>query len=386
MNDFFPRLTDHIRQWIPVTESIPQPEQMAFVFSSEVISLPKAALQTVKNAVEAFYSISHSENYCRTLNLPEKPNSATDSSILMAYDFHIDDKGQLSLIEINTNASGFFLASLLYQSLNLKSVTADPLESLWNSLQQEWKAFHSKKAQPTRMAIVDDQIEKQNMYLEFQLFKSWMTQKGWPCELTEVDQLQFSNSVLMDAQNRQIDFVYNRWTDFLFAEKKSAALKAAYEANAACISPHPQEYLLLADKQRLIELAQPDTRAALKLTSEQQAALDAVLIPTYEVNKSDPDWLWTNRKKLFFKPKRSYGGKATYRGMSISKRTFEDVLKGDFLAQEYRPAPLHKEPWKYDLRFYVYRDQVQLAVARLYQGQVTNFSNSGGGFAAIQFI
>ncbi len=386
MNDFYVRLTENIRQWIPTAEPIPQPDQLAFVFSSEVVSIPKAAFEAVKKAVENFYAISHNENYRQALNLPEKPKSATDSSVLMAYDFHINAEGQLSLIEINTNASGYFLAALLYQTLNLKSVTENPLATLWQSFQQEWKAFNSKKPQPLRAAIVDDQIEKQNMYLEFQLFKYWLAKNGWPCEFSEVYQLQFASPLLMDAHKNEIDFVYNRWTDFTFAESKSAALKAAYEANVACISPHPQEYLLLADKQRLIELSQPEVRAALKLTADQLAAIDKVLIPTYEVNKSDPEWLWANRKKLFFKPKRSYGGKATYRGMSISRKTFEDVLKGDFLAQEYRPAPLYKEPWKYDLRFYVYRDQVQLAVARLYQGQVTNFSTSGGGFAAIQFI
>jgi hypothetical protein len=38
---------------------------------------------------------------------------------------------------------------------------------------------------------------------------------------------------------------------------------------------------------------------------------------------------------------------------------------------------------KLDLRNYVYRDQVQLVAARLYQGQTTNFRTPGGGFGAV---
>jgi len=383
MNDFFARLTKQIQDVLP-GETIPDSSQLAFVFSPEKVPVPQKILPVVEKAVETLYSLSHQKKYSTALGIPDGPAKATSSSILMAYDFHIDEVGRLSLIEINTNASGYFLSSLLYKTIGIEPLRANPLNVLWESFQAEWKAF-SNSSKPSCLAIVDDQIEKQNMRLEFHLYKSWIQSMGWPCELVDLSQLQFADAKLLDTNKNKIDFVYNRWTDFLFTDSKSSALKETYETSAACISPHPREYLLLADKQRLIDLTNPEIRKQLDLSADQIAAIDAVLIPTYEVKKSDPDWLWSNRKKLFFKPKRSFGGKATYRGMSISKKVFEDVLKGDFLAQEYRPAPTYNGSWKYDLRFYVYRDQIQLAIARLYQGQVTNFSTSGGGFAAIQF-
>ena len=46
----------------------------------------------------------------------------------------------------------------------------------------------------------------------------------------------------------------------------------------------------------------------------------------------------------------------------------------------------YMENWKFDLRFFTYRDQIQLAVARSYQGQVTNFSSRYGGLTAVEFI
>ncbi len=65
----------------------------------------------------------------------------------------------------------------------------------------------------------------------------------------------------------------------------------------------------------------------------------------------------------------------------------------DILIQKYVPAspvpgiapgdPLQN--WKFDLRFYVYRDEIQQIAARLYQGQVTNFASPLGGFTRVKF-
>ena len=65
----------------------------------------------------------------------------------------------------------------------------------------------------------------------------------------------------------------------------------------------------------------------------------------------------------------------------------------DILIQQFSPA--QKMPtddprsvltnWKFDLRFYVYADKIQLVVARIYQGQVTNFASPLGGFTMVRF-
>ena len=104
----------------------------------------------------------------------------------------------------------------------------------------------------------------------------------------------------------------------------------------------------------------------------------------------DPVALWSERKRWFFKPRRSHGGKAVYRGSSMSRGTFDSILAGDYLAQEMVPPPVvsfagEEEPLKYDLRFYAYRDRVQLACARLYRGQMTNAQSLGGGIAPIRW-
>ena len=88
----------------------------------------------------------------------------------------------------------------------------------------------------------------------------------------------------------------------------------------------------------------------------------------------------------------AFGAKQSYRGSSITRKNFDPMIDRGFIAQEFIPAPEKTfetpegpKKFKYDLRFYAYQDRVQSAVARLYQGQVTNLQTKDGGFACIRF-
>jgi hypothetical protein len=67
-------------------------------------------------------------------------------------------------------------------------------------------------------------------------------------------------------------------------------------------------------------------------------------------------------------------------------------MQEDILIQRYLPAqrmPVDDprsvlENWKFDLRCFAYEDEIQLIAARIYQGQVTNFSSSMGGFTLVR--
>jgi hypothetical protein len=90
-----------------------------------------------------------------------------------------------------------------------------------------------------------------------------------------------------------------------------------------------------------------------------------------------------------FKPRHAFGGKGVFRGSSISRGAFDGVIASDSLAQDFVPAPTVKiegVEFKYDLRFFAYRDRVHVACARLYQGQTTNATTPGGGVAAITWV
>src|SRR6185437_6522312 len=169
---------------------------------------------------------------------------------------------------------------------------------------------------------------------------------GWSAKIVDAETISSNATVLTG-----FDFVYNRFVDFYFARPTSAILRQAWQQQKILFSPHPREYLLLADKERLADFYKKKLDPSLLYTerirdltaNKAGDALDAVI-----------EGLWERRKHLFFKPRTMYGGKAAFRGNSISRRAFAEIFEGDFVAQEFLPAAeWHSR--KFDLRFFVYR-------------------------------
>ena len=120
-------------------------------------------------------------------------------------------------------------------------------------------------------------------------------------------------------------------------------------------------------------------------------ALIADIVPSTElITPENAEDIRARRKKLFFKPATGYGSKATYRGQNVTTRVFEEILAADYVAQTLVTPPSRSinvagtvQDLKYDLRCYAYAGEVQLTVARLWQGQTTNFRTPGGGFTPV---
>ena len=111
---------------------------------------------------------------------------------------------------------------------------------------------------------------------------------------------------------------------------------------------------------------------------------------TVAVEAGDSERFWPERKGWFFKPAAGFGSRAAYRGDKLTKRVFEEIGQGGYIAQQIVPPSEHAVPvagemqtMKADIRAYVYQGRVQLFAARLYQGQTTNFRTPGGGFAPV---
>ena len=115
------------------------------------------------------------------------------------------------------------------------------------------------------------------------------------------------------------------------------------------------------------------------------------LVPaTQRVTLDNAEALWSQRRKLFFKPAAGYGAKAAYRGNKLTRRVWSEILAGAYIAQALvLPAERAIEVdgvqtrLKFDLRAYTYDGRVQLLSARMYSGQTTNFRTPGGGFAPV---
>jgi hypothetical protein len=228
------------------------------------------------------------------------------------------------------------------------------------------------------------------MYPEFLCYKSLFEKWGCAVGIHDYTDLSYRNGALF-AGEKEIDFIYNRYCDFTLSDPSSKDLRHAYLGGVCGFSPNPKEYILLADKRRLVPMTQPGWLESVATSNISIDAIRDVLLPTWHIRDfSDASEIWRKRKQLFFKPPQSYGGKGAYRGASISRKVFSRVMDENTLIQQYVPAPKitfendnTAAEWKYDLRAYAYGSEVQLLVARIYQGQITNFSQNHGGYCPV---
>lgn len=237
------------------------------------------------------------------------------------------------------------------------------------------------------IAIVDDRPAQQYLLPEFRLFETLFRRHGFEAVIADAADLMVCHGNLWHGETR-IDLVYNRLTDFALADPAHTALREAYLNNTAVVTPHPQAHALYADKRNLTLLTDETFLRSLGLPAETVATLLGGIPRTVAVTPDKAEEFWSTRKRWFFKPAAGYGSKAAYRGDKLTKRVFEEILQGEYVAQAQadpgeRHAPAVEQALKFDIRNYVYAGRVQLLAARLYQGQTTNFRTAGGGFAPV---
>lgn len=318
--------------------------------------------------------------------------------VFLGYDFHLGPDGP-QLIEINTNAGGALLNTLLARAQRAccKAMEdrvvgpvdlADMEQAFVEMFRSEWRRVRG--AAPLRtIAIVDDTPLAQYLYPEFILFQRLFTRHHITCVIADAHELALRDGALYHHDVR-IDLVYNRLTDFSLGEPAHANLRDAYVSRQVVVTPHPRAHALYADKRNLTALADADRLRGWGVAESVIATLCSGIPQTLDVEPANADALWAQRKQLFFKPAAGYGGKAAYRGDKLTKRAWGDILQGRYVAQalvqpsERRLRVAQEDIFlKLDLRNYVYAGQVQLLTSRLYQGQTTNFRTPGGGFAPV---
>ncbi|MFC3114719.1 hypothetical protein [Cellvibrio fontiphilus] len=371
----------------------------AQLFSHTATFISPAQWQQLQNLVQAVMRVTAQPAYRqRVLNnapaIAQRPSPT--AGVFMGFDFHMSDAGP-QIIEINTNAGGAFLNAALLSAQTACCNAAGALPVLLQPqldaefvamFKQEWQL--ARGAQPLRcIAIVDENPSAQFLYPEFLLAQSLFERAGIKTLIVDPRELQLQNGQLF-FQEQIIDLVYNRLTDFSLAQAHNQILRAAYEQDAVVLTPNPHHHALYADKRNLVLLSDGNTLSDLGATLEDITTLVAGIPHTQLVSADNASELWNARKQLFFKPASGYGSKAAYRGDKITKRVWDEILQGDYVAQQ-QVAPSErgimvdeqKTSLKMDIRAYVYAGKIQLLAARLYQGQTTNFRTQGGGFAPV---
>src|SRR5690606_22705299 len=148
-----------------------------------------------------------------------------------------------------------------------------------------------------------------------------------------------------------------------------------------------------ADKRNLILLGDEAALQQMGVNESDRRILNASIPASCELTPENASALWQRRKEFFFKPVAGYGGKAAYRGDKLTKRVWEEILQGEYIAQQQVPPSNRgvlldgqSTSLKMDIRAYAYQGKIQLLAARLYQGQTTNFRTAGGGFSPVLVI
>ncbi len=317
-------------------------------------------------------------------------------SVFFGYDFHVGEHG-ISLIEINTNAGGAMLNAALARAQRACCPAVAELfpavsggggmeQRIMDMFRSEWAVWRAPRPLRT-VAIVDEDPQAQYLYPEFLLFQRMFERNGVHAVIADPSELRFHDGALW-KDGLLIDLVYNRLTDFMLAS--TDAIREAYLAGAILLTPHPQAHALYADKRNLALLSSRAELDRLGVPGEIRDVLLATIPQTEIVRAENAERLWEARRRLFFKPTAGFGGRAAYRGDKITKRVWQDILAGDYVAQalvapgerivqDDAETPL----LKFDVRAYAYDGKVQSLAARLYQGQTTNFRTPGGGFAPV---
>lgn len=346
------------------------------------VRIPAKSLAQIRAFVKAAFTLRMNPAYLQELE-PELRNRALvptkNHSLFCSYDFHLRQNGTPALIEVNTNASFYGLSFPLHAAMKLPTLTGP--EVLRADILREVRDATGKANEPLNVVITDENPAGQRLYAEFLFYKKLFESWGWSCAIRDIGDLP-----------DDVDWVYNRHTDFFLETSATKKLRAFYLSGKVCVSPNPTEYLLLADKQRMIDWNQPGALEKWNVPEADREIIRAILPRARDLTAANADEIWRDRKGFFFKAKRSFGSKQSYKGASVSRRMFDELVPHEIIAQEYVhpsevtfPEVADLGAYKYDLRIYVDRDEVRGAVARVFQGQVTNTRTPFGGFSPVIF-
>ncbi len=339
------------------------------LISFKHISLPNSVQSRVQKTVDDIWSYAHSEKHIEELKkvsneheLKILKNETPQKSVLSAYDFHYEPNAdKLSLIEVNTNASTFLVADALYDFQSKEKSFGNAKQELLSSFRNEHKLFGIKEG--AKIFIIDEKLPQQKMLFGFHMYKDFLKSISDNVQICD-----FSEVTKSDKEA----FVYNRYCDFLLSRPESKVLLDHFLNGDLLFSPNPRVYLLTAAKERLNHFTEMN--------------VTDTLIPSKAFRQfENADAIWSERKKYYFKPMRMYGGKAVFRGKSISRKRFDELDMDEYMAQESRPPGKIEDDWKFDLRFYTYANKIQLVIARVFKGQLLNFNTIGGGLATVDF-
>lgn len=269
-------------------------------------------------------------------------------------------------------------------------------------LLESYEEFLGRKPDSVpQIAIVD--LKDRPTQSEFELFKEFFEQEGYPTAICVPEELEFDNHRLR-AGDFQIDIVYKRLlvNEYLPIINEAPALLDAYRAGAICMVNSFRSKLI--HKKALFAVLTDQRRAHLFSAEEQEAIRKHVpWTRLVRAEKSDYfgkevdllEYIKANQEKLVLKPNDDYGGHGITIGWNADNATWDEALRaaladGDYLAQERVPTARETFPalqadgsiefaeQLVDLDPLLFNGKVRSAFTRLSFSELANVSSGGG--------
>jgi uncharacterized circularly permuted ATP-grasp superfamily protein len=269
-------------------------------------------------------------------------------------------------------------------------------------LLSSYEEFLGRKPQrPPRIAIID--LADVPTVKEFELFREFFEQSGYPSIICTPQELEFKDDRL-SARGQEIDIVYKRLlvNEYLPIMKEYPALLDAYRAGAICMVNSFRSKLI--HKKALFAVLTDPRHAALFSPKE----LDAIRshVPwTRTVRDEHTDYfgrevnlldhIRAGPERLVLKPNDDYGGHGITIGWNVDQRGWDEAINdaladGDYLVQERVPTARETFPaltddgriefaeQLVDLDPLLFNGKVGSAFTRLSFTELANVSSGGG--------
>lgn len=258
-----------------------------------------------------------------------------------------------------------------------------------------------KPERPPRIAIVD--LAGVPTVKEFELFREFFEQAGYPAIICTPQELEFANNRLSCA-GQEIDIVYKRLlvNEYLPIINEYPALLNAYRAGAICMVNSFRSKLI--HKKALFAVL-TDRRYARLFTETELDAIRSHVPWTRIVRDEQSDYhegpvdllefIRTNSNRLVLKPNDDYGGHGITIGWNADESQWNDAIQsalanGDYLVQERVPTARETFPaltndgrvefaeQLVDLDPLLFNGKVGSAFTRLSATELANVSSGGG--------
>ena len=258
-----------------------------------------------------------------------------------------------------------------------------------------------KPERPPRIGIVD--LADVPTVKEFELFREFFEQSGYPAIICTPQELEFRHNRL-SARGQEIDIVYKRLLVNEYAPiiRDYPALLDAYRAGAICMVNSFRSKLI--HKKALFGVLTNPKYAS--LFSETELALIRAHIPWTRIVRDEHtdyfgrevnllDFIRADSERLVLKPNDDYGGRGITIGWNVDQRGWDEAINnaladGDYLVQERVPTARETFPaltddgriqfaeQLVDLDPLLFNGKVGSAFTRLSSTELANVSSGGG--------